>query len=118
VEGTDEPAQLLAALHDMQGSLRRAVRQITDSSTQLASAAEELNVVTESSSRGLIQQNEQIEQAATAVNQMTSAVEEVAGNAASTSEATGETNNIALEGQEQVQQTIRALRQLSGGVNT
>ena len=118
VEGRDEPALLLAALKDMQGSLRAAVQQISDSSTQLASAAEELSVVTESSSRGLIQQNEQIEQAATAVNQMTSAVEEVASNAVSTSEATGETNGIALEGQEQVQQTISTLRQLSGGVNT
>ncbi|EGH18897.1 histidine kinase, HAMP region: chemotaxis sensory transducer, partial [Pseudomonas savastanoi pv. glycinea str. race 4] len=46
--------------------------------TQLASAATELNSVTEDSYRGLNQQNAEIDQAATAINEMTSAVEEVA----------------------------------------
>ena len=117
VEGSDEPAQLLESLRVMQASLRNAVQQIADSSTQLASAAEELSAVTESSSRNLIQQNEQIEQAATAVNQMTSAVEEVARNAADTSHATSDTNRTALQGRDQVQQTVITIRQLSAGVN-
>lgn len=118
VTGRDEPAQLLDALRTMQGNLRSAVQQIADSSSQLASAAEELNAVTENSSRGLHQQNDQIEQAATAVNEMTSAVEEVARSAVDTSQATGETNRTALQGRDAVKQTVGAIRQLSAEVNS
>jgi methyl-accepting chemotaxis protein len=117
VEGRDEPARLLQALQTMQEKLRATVQQISDSSNQLASAAEELNAVTEDSSRGLHQQNEQIEQAATAVNEMTSAVEEVARNAVSTSEASSETNTTALQGREQVLQTVDSIGQLAADVN-
>src|SRR5690606_18614989 len=87
VVGSDEAARLLAALSAMQGNLRSTIQGIGESSSQLASAAEELNAVTEDSSRGLHQQNQEIEQAATAVNEMTTAVDEVARNAVATSEA-------------------------------
>ncbi|WP_442964385.1 hypothetical protein [Pseudomonas sp. KNUC1026] len=42
-------------------------------------------MVTDDSSRGLVRQNDEIQQAATAVNEMTAAVEEVARNAAGAS---------------------------------
>src|SRR5690606_9913218 len=85
VSGEDEPARLLAALRTMQQSLKATIQGIGDSSNQLASAAEELNAVTENSSKILHQQNHEIEQAATAVNEMTAAVDEVARNAVATS---------------------------------
>ncbi len=77
-EGRDEAARLLQAMKTMQGQLRQTLQGILGSATQLASAAEELNAVTDESSRGLQRQNAEIEQAATAVNQMSSAVDEVA----------------------------------------
>ena len=83
----DEVGQLLRALSGMQGSLRRTLQEIAGASDQLASAAEELSAVTDESTRGLVRQNDEIQQAATAVNEMTAAVEEVARNAVSTSEA-------------------------------
>lgn len=87
VDGSDEAGRLLRAMSTMQEKLRDTLQRISGSATQLASAAEELNAVTDESARGLTQQNNEIEQAATAVNEMTSAVEEVARNAVSTSEA-------------------------------
>ena len=87
VEGSDEPAELLKALAAMRDSLSDTIEGISNASSQLASASEELNAVTEDSARGLRQQNNELEQAATAVNEMTAAVEEVARNAASTSDA-------------------------------
>src|SRR3546814_6317926 len=89
VEGKDEPARLLTSLKAMQANLRGTIQGIAESSNQLASAAEELNAVTEDSTRGLHQQNHEIEQAAAAVNEMTAAVDEVARNAVATSEAIG-----------------------------
>lgn len=116
VQGSDEPARLLAALKSMQQSLRSTIQNISDSSSQLASASEELSAVTEDSTRGLHQQNNETEQAATAVNQMTSAVEEVARNAVSTSEASSESNRTAQHGREQVRQTVDSISHLADDV--
>ncbi|RYF50645.1 MAG: methyl-accepting chemotaxis protein, partial [Cytophagaceae bacterium] len=67
VQGTDETGQLLQSLSDMQSNLKGTVQQIANASDQLASAAEELTAVTENSTRGLVTQNGEIQQAATAV---------------------------------------------------
>lgn len=118
IEGRDEPARLLTALKAMQSSLKTTIQGISDSSNQLASAAEELNVVTEDSTRGLHQQNSEIEQAATAVNEMTAAVDEVARNAVSTSEASRESDATAQRGREQVIKTVASIGLLAGDVTT
>lgn len=116
VDGKDEPAQLLEALRVMQGSLRDTIQNISSSSIQLGSAAEELNAVTVDATRGLRQQNDEMEQAATAVNEMTAAVEEVARNAVSTSEASRQTDQSARDGGNQVRQTVAAINELAGDV--
>jgi methyl-accepting chemotaxis protein len=116
ISGKDEPARLLQALKSMQYNLRETIRQISESSSQLASASEELSCVTEDATRGLHQQSLEIEQAATAVNQMTAAVEEVASNAAATSEASRESDRIAQHGREQVHQTVLSIESLADDV--
>lgn len=116
VAGADEPAQLLSALKTMQQNLKSTILNIGDSSNQLASAAEELNAVTEDSTRGLHQQSHEIEQAATAVNEMTAAVDEVARNAVATFEASKESTQTAKHGQQQVCKTVESIRLLSDDV--
>lgn len=54
ITGKDEPARLLHALKSMQQSLRETIRRISDSSSQLASASEELSCVTEDATRACI----------------------------------------------------------------
>ncbi len=116
VSGKDEPARLQQALKSMQEHLRETIRRISDSSSQLASASEELSCVTEDATRGLHQQSQEIEQAATAVNQMTAAVEEVASNAVATSQASHESDRIAQQGREQVHQTVLSIESLADDV--
>ncbi|MBT9266498.1 methyl-accepting chemotaxis protein [Pseudomonas sp. MG-9] len=118
ISGKDEPARLLQALKSMQHNLRDTIRQISESSSQLASASEELSCVTEDATRGLHQQSLEIEQAATAVNQMTAAVEEVASNAVATSEASRESDRIAQRGREQVRQTVTSIQSLAEDVTS
>jgi len=118
VAGRDEPARLLAALKTMQENLRGTIQGISDSSSQLASAAEELNAVTEDATRGLHQQNHEIEQAAAAVNEMTVAVDEVARNAVATSEASNESDATAQQGRQQVIRTVDSINLLAGDVTT
>lgn len=105
----DETGQLLSALGDMQESLKGTIRQIAEAAHQLASAAEELNAVTENGSRGLLRQNDEIQQAATAVTEMTSAVEEVARNAISTSEASKAASSQASSGLGQARNAVTAV---------
>ncbi|QXI29516.1 methyl-accepting chemotaxis protein [Pseudomonas vanderleydeniana] len=114
--GNDEVTHLLESLATMQQTLRNTLQGITGSSVQLATAADELNAVTLNSTRDLQQQNNEIEQAATAVNEMTAAVEEVARNAVSTSEATRESSESAQLGQERVSETAEAINALAGEV--
>ena len=118
VDGNDEAGRLLAAMAKMQDKLRDTLQRIAGSATQLASAAEELNAVTDESARGLTQQNNEIEQAATAVNEMTSAVEEVARNAVSTSEASKSATASAGDGRDLVLETVSAIERMSGDVQS
>ncbi len=114
--GNDEVSRLLKALATMQQNLRETLQGISGSATQLATAADELSAVTVDSTQGLQEQNNEIEQAATAVNQMTAAVEEVARNAVSTSDATRQSSQSAQLGQERVSETASAINALASDV--
>ncbi|MCS3470400.1 methyl-accepting chemotaxis protein [Pseudomonas sp. JUb42] len=118
VDGRDEAGRLLLAMEKMQEKLRDTLMRISGSATQLASAAEELNAVTEEGARGMARQNDEIEQAATAVNEMTSAVEEVARNAVSTSEASKHATTSAGDGRDLVQETVTAIERMSADVQS
>ncbi|TRX76689.1 methyl-accepting chemotaxis protein [Pseudomonas mangiferae] len=114
--GDNEIGELLQALQRMQDGQRDTLQRIAASAGQLASAATELNAVTEEGSRGLNQQSQELEQAATAVNEMTTAVEEVARNAASTSEASEASDRLAQSSRARVRETIEAINAMSHDV--
>ncbi len=111
--GNDEIAQVQQSVRDMQLALNSTLREIQGSSTQLAAAAEELHVVTGETTRGINQQNDEVQMAATAVTEMSAAVEEVAGNANRTSSASSETSRVAEEGRQQVTATRGVIDQLA-----
>ncbi|MCQ2999850.1 methyl-accepting chemotaxis protein [Pseudomonas syringae] len=113
VTGKDEFSDLMRSTQAMQCNLRETIKLIGDSSTQLASAAEEMTAVTEESSRGLLRQNSEIDQAATAVNQMTAAVDEVARNAAAASDAAKASDRSTRIGADRVTSTVSAIEKLS-----
>lgn len=116
VDGRDEPARLLSALATMQATLRATLKHIGDSSTQLATATEEMTSVAHEGKRGLQRQNEQVELAATAVNQMTAAIEEVANNSASTSDSVRDSTAAAEAGRRHVNDTVNAIDSLSARI--
>ncbi|WP_312381872.1 methyl-accepting chemotaxis protein [Stutzerimonas balearica] len=116
IDGRDEPARLLSALATMQATLRATLKHIGDSSTQLATATEEMTSVAHEGKRGLQRQNEQVELAATAVNQMTAAIEEVASNSASTSDSVRASTAAAEAGRRHVNDTVNAIDSLSARI--
>ncbi len=117
VHGTDEAGRLLKALSQMQTNLRNTILQISDSSAQLASASEEMTAVTEQSSRGLVSQNDEVNQAATAVTEMSAAVDEVARNAESAAQESKRSQGFTEVGLQRVTQTLRSIEKLSGNVD-
>ncbi|HCV75503.1 MAG TPA: methyl-accepting chemotaxis protein, partial [Pseudomonas sp.] len=115
--GRDEMADLMRATVQMQQTLRDTVSHIGEASTQLASAAEEMNAVTDEASRGLQRQNGEVEQAAAAVNEMTAAVEEVARNAASASTSAQQSERSTGLGAARVTETVNAINSLTSTVS-
>ncbi len=116
VSGNDELTQLGKALVQMQQNLREAISHISSSSSQLASAAEELNVVTDESAKALQLQNDEVQQAATAITEMSSAVDEVAGTALQTSEASSQSATLAKDGTQKVIQTRSVIEKMNADV--
>lgn len=113
VDSTNEVGKLFAGLKHLQQSQRETISEINNTATQLASAAEELSVVTSESSNGLDLQNAELHQAATAVNEMTAAVEEVARNAHSTSTASKDSNDLASNSLNEMKLTIRQTQSMA-----
>jgi len=116
VKGKDEIAELAQSLQTMQHNLRDTIRHIASSSMQLASAAEELNMVTDNAANGVSQQNDEIQQAATAITEMSAAVEEVAQTALATSEASSQSAHNAELGKQQLAMTLTAINEINQDV--
>jgi methyl-accepting chemotaxis protein len=116
ISGADEMTELQTATATMLANLKETIRHISDSSGQLASAAEQMSSITRESNEGIQRQSMETEQAATAVNEMTAAVEEVARNAVSASQSTQASERSVQTGQARVSQTISSLEKLSATV--
>ncbi len=113
ISGKDEMAELADSMRTMQQNLRDTIRHIAASSQTLASASEELNIVTDSAAAGVSQQNDEIQQAAAAITQMSAAVEEVAHTALATSEASMQSAQNTQLGKQQVEQTLTAIHDIN-----
>ncbi|WP_248795667.1 methyl-accepting chemotaxis protein [Pseudomonas sp. MWU13-2105] len=116
VSGRDEITDLQTVAAAMRSSLKNTIEHISDSSRQLASAAEQMSAITQESTAGIQKQSIETDQAATAVNQMTAAVEEVARNAVSASQSTQASESSARIVQDRVDETIGSIERLSSRV--
>ncbi|MEF9672851.1 methyl-accepting chemotaxis protein [Pseudomonas sp. MWU13-2100] len=116
VSGRDEITDLQTVAATMRSSLKNTIEHISDSSRQLASAAEQMSAITQESTAGIQKQSIETDQAATAVNQMTAAVEEVARNAISASQSTQASESSARIVQDRVDETIGSIERLSSRV--
>ena len=70
VEGKDEIVQMAHVFNQMMGVFSNLIQEVFDSSRQLNVAAEELTVITGQTSRGVMSQQSDSEQVATAMNEI------------------------------------------------
>jgi methyl-accepting chemotaxis protein len=113
----DETGQLLASIQGTATNLRNIIATISGASIELASASQELAVVTEQSSQGVINQQTETDLVATAMNEMAATVNDVASNAANAAGAATQADNDASFGSQVVEKTILAINTLADRVN-
>ncbi|MDF2179016.1 methyl-accepting chemotaxis protein [Aliiglaciecola sp. CAU 1673] len=112
IDGNDEATALSRSLNNMQKNLRQTVSLIGDSSHQLATACEELNLITKDAEQNQLQQARELEQASSAVNELTVSIEEVATNATETAKESQQANDKTDYGAAQVKRTVSSIESL------
>lgn len=113
----DEMGQLIESIQGTATNLRNIIATISSASIELASASQELAVVTEQSSQGIVNQRIETDLVATAMNEMAATVNDVASNAANAAIAANEADKDARLGSQVVEKTILAITSLSDSVN-
>jgi methyl-accepting chemotaxis protein len=97
-DNNDGVSETAKAFNMMLGKFRDILEQVSLSSTQLAAAAEEMSLITEQTSSGVRNQQNEIDQVATAMNEMSATVQEVARNAEQAAHAAHQADRAAKDG--------------------
>jgi len=111
--GKDEVAQMGAAFNRFSEKVRLMVLQVSGSTSQLATAAEEMSMITSETNQGVQKQQAETEMVATAMNEMTATVQEVARHATEASDAAQSADNETQNGKAVVQQTVSTINALA-----
>jgi methyl-accepting chemotaxis protein len=116
VKSSDETGQLLAALKIMTEKFRAMIQQINSATTQLATAAEQMTAITNTTNQGMQVQRSETDQVATATNEMSATVQEVSNHAARASTAAQNAQQEAQSGKKVVEQTVQVITTLANEV--
>ena len=109
--GNDELGELADVCQQMQDKLLLLVEQISSASTQLGASIEEVSVVSEQASQGMVAQLDQINLIATAMNQMQATVSDVAKNTEEASSSASSASSDAANGSSVVHQSIANIKE-------
>tara|TARA_R110001592_G_scaffold18703_8_gene77358 strand:+ start:35531 stop:37183 length:1653 start_codon:yes stop_codon:yes gene_type:complete len=114
----DELSFLAHHFNSFTGNLRSIIQQLGDSASQLTSAGQQLNQISNNSLHGMTRQSEKMELMATAINEITYGVQDVAQNANAAAQEVENANEGANNGRTQVTRTIEQIGHLSDSVKT
>jgi len=115
--GKDEIAQLSGAFNQFAERVHGIILQVSGSTAQLASAAEQMATVTQETNKGVQQQQSETEQVATAMNEMTATVQGVAHHATEASGAAKSADDEAHAGKAVVGKTISSINALADDID-
>lgn len=113
----DEVGDLQSALSQTSGKLKEIITEIYDASGQMSCSAEELAVLTEQARTGILQQQEETDQVASAVSQLAYTAQHVAENAAQAADSAELANEQVASGRKKMQQATQGMHKLSGSLN-
>ncbi|WP_148864246.1 methyl-accepting chemotaxis protein [Marinobacter fonticola] len=109
---TDEFGQLLSAFDTMITSLRALIGEISTGSNSIASASEEMSIVTHQTSAAVNNQKDKTDQVATAMNEMVATVSEVAKSAEAAFESANTATDRSTQGESAVRETLSYVSEL------
>jgi len=115
---SDEIGTLVNSFNQFVEKLQHIIKEVTGSTIQLATAAEEMTMVMETSSNNVQKQKMEVEQVATAMNEMTATVQEVSLNAEQAANTTSEADHKAQEGRRVVNNTVGSINALASEVES
>ncbi len=98
--------------------IHMTMSEVVAATSQLKLSSEQMRSQTEDAHTGLRNQNQEIDQAATAITEMSATVQEVAKNAATAADAATSADNESREGMSIVSSTIQSIDELSNEVNS
>ncbi|MFS0826599.1 methyl-accepting chemotaxis protein [Pseudomonas phoenicis] len=112
----DEVGQMAVAFNAMQATYQRVVGTVAQSAAQLDAGAAQLAASMNEVRSGMLGQQSETDQAATAINQMTATVHHIAQHAGATRDLSRTADTLAGSGQQVVSRVQLSIAGLSSGV--
>lgn len=109
MKGNHEIAQLASVFDSMMESFCSVLERIDQASEQVSSASSELSQINQTSTENIREQQQLIEQVATAMNQMTVSVQEVSRNIVDTSNSADDAYQETSVGKGKVEDAVRSV---------
>lgn len=116
IQSADEVGQMSAAFNDMLAVFERSVSDVFRSTVMLGSSSEELNMITQSTRDGVLRQQIETDQVATAINEMAGTVHEVERSAREAATASLAADEHSQSGRKLVANTIDKIKLLASEV--
>ena len=113
VSGRDEFGRLSELFNRFINKLQEIISQVSDVTTRLSTASEELSAITTQTSEIVQTQRTETDQVATAINELSATAIEVAQNATHAANAARESDAQVNKGRDQVTTTTRRIGQLA-----
>jgi methyl-accepting chemotaxis protein len=113
---TDEVGDIINEFNSFIGKLQVIIGQVIGSTTNLATAAEEMSAITDQTSRGVRQQQNETDQVAVAMNEMSATAQEIARNATEAAKAAHQADGESVSGKKVVTETIESIDVLAMAV--
>ncbi|GGK05726.1 chemotaxis transducer [Pseudomonas matsuisoli] len=112
----DEVGQMARAFNGLQAGYQRIVHTVAESAAKLDQSAAQLAGSMKDVQQGMLGQQSETDQAATAINEMSATVHEIARHAADTRDQSQSADQLASEGQQVVVRVGQSISVLSQGV--
>lgn len=116
LDSRDEVGQMASAFNGMQAGYQRIVGTVTEAAARLDVDAGRLASSMSNVRQGMLDQQSETDQAATAINEMTATVHHIAEHARETRDQSQQADRLASEGHNVVARVERSIANLSLGV--
>ena len=117
-QGNDEVTALTGHFNQFVTKTRNIVGAVGESTARLATAAEELSVVTREASGSATAQRAETDQVATAINQLNASAQEIARSAAEAADSACKTDTAAVSGRQTMGRAVESMQELASEIDS